>query len=200
MNSLAFQARWSPALLLLATLLLTLTACAGRVSAEPSPPTIHYGEDVCEFCGMIITEERYAAGYLTKDGADHIFDDIGNMFRAHVQNQAEVTAFFVHDYEEQTWIRAETAYYVLSRELPTPMASGLVAFRSEARNPQELGLIQSLTGPKVGGTLNLARLIANPTGFGTAVLGIPHLRFGMTLLASCGYLSSYDYYYEERVN
>lgn len=113
-------------LLLLSTLLLT-AACNNNVSTEPVPPTIHYGEDLCQFCNMIISEERFAAGYLTQDGEERIFDDIGGMFQYHLQEQEEVMAFFVHDYEEKSWIRAEKAYYVLSEELPTPMLFGIIA-------------------------------------------------------------------------
>ena len=74
-------------LLLLALLLLTLTACGGIASADPMPPTIHYGEDICEFCNMIINEERHAAAYITKDGQSHIFDEVGNMFQGLLKNQ-----------------------------------------------------------------------------------------------------------------
>jgi copper chaperone NosL len=119
-------------LILLATLLLlTLTACSGTPNAvDPTPPTIHYGEDICEFCGMITSEERFAAAYVTSDGHSHIFDDISDMFLAHLKMQEEVVAFFVHDYEDKSWIRAETAHYTLSDRLTTPMASGLAAFTS----------------------------------------------------------------------
>ena len=118
--------------LLLSLLLLTITACGSNTSAEPSPPTIHYGEDICEFCKMIINEERHAAAYITKDGQGHIFDEVGNMIQGLLKNQdiSDITAFFVHDYEQQNWLRAETAYYVLSPELSTPMGSGLVALAS----------------------------------------------------------------------
>jgi len=111
-------------------LLLALTACGTDTNAEPEPPTIHYGEDVCEFCGMIISEEGFAAAYVTSDGHGHTFDDIGDMVKAHLEMQEEATAFFVHDYESKDWIRAETAYFVLSDSLTTPMLSGLAAFVS----------------------------------------------------------------------
>lgn len=114
-------------MLLLLLILLFTTACNGSTSAEPVPPTIHYGEDLCEFCNMIISEERFAAGYLTQDGEERIFDDTGGMFQYHLQKQEDVMAFFVHDYEERSWIRAEKAYYVLSEELPTPMLFGIIA-------------------------------------------------------------------------
>lgn len=129
MSCASFRQRLVVFIFILTGLLPALVACGGQVDPEPAPPVIHYGEDLCEFCGMIISDERYAAGYLTRDGAEHIFDDLGGMFRSHLQTQdaAQVAAFFVHDYEDVTWIRAETAHYVLSQDLPTPMLSGLVA-------------------------------------------------------------------------
>jgi copper chaperone NosL len=42
-----------------------------------------------------------------------------------------VTAFFVHDHEHESWVRAEEAYFVHSEDLPTPMLSGLAAFTTE---------------------------------------------------------------------
>ena len=115
---------------LAALLLLSMSACGGGAAAEPTPPAIHYGEDACELCGMIISEEPHAAAYVTRDGHGHVFDDIGDMVRAHLAEPAEVAAFFVHDYADKSWIRAETASYLLSQELHTPMGSGLAAFAS----------------------------------------------------------------------
>jgi copper chaperone NosL len=111
-------------------LFLALTACGKTTTDDPTPPTIHYGEDVCEFCGMITSESRFAAAYVSDDGHGHIFDDIGDMVQAHLNMQEEVVAFFVHAYEDENWMRAETAYYTLSDRLTTPMASGLAAFAS----------------------------------------------------------------------
>lgn len=108
------------------------SGCAGSANAEPTPPALHYGEDICEFCGMIISDERFAAGYITVDGQAHIFDDIGDMLLQHQQHQDEVTALFVHDYHQHTWLRAETAFYALSPNFPTPMLSGLAAFQTRA--------------------------------------------------------------------
>lgn len=118
---------------------LLLTACGANANAEPVPPKIHYGEDICEFCGMIVSEERYAAGYITAEGQERIFDDIGDMVQSRLQKPDEAKAIFVHDYDEHTWIKAETAYYALSENLPTPMLSGLAAFASAERAKEFAG-------------------------------------------------------------
>jgi copper chaperone NosL len=119
-----------------------------------APPEIHYGQDLCEFCGMIISDPRYAAGYLTSDGEDHIFDDIGNMAVSHLQKQDEVRAFFVHDYGDQRWIRAETAHYVLSPKLVTPMLHGLAAFDTPEK-------AQALAAELEGKVLTFDELLAH---------------------------------------
>jgi copper chaperone NosL len=135
-------------------ILLGLIACNGNSNTAPIPPALHYGEDVCEFCGMIISEERFAAAYVTSDGHGHTFDDIGDMVKAHLKMQEDVTAFFVHDHERRAWIRAETAYFVLSQELPTPMLSGLAAFDSMAK-------ANALAAEKSGDVLTFDQLLAH---------------------------------------
>jgi copper chaperone NosL len=117
----------SLATLFLLLLALVLSACSSNASAEPAPPVIHYGEDVCELCGMIISEERFASGYVTKEGENHIFDDISSMVLTHLKAQDDVAAFFVHDYEDKRWIRAEEAHFVLSDEIVSPMLDHLAA-------------------------------------------------------------------------
>ena len=122
-------------LFILLIIVSLLAACGDNANASPSPPKIHYGEDICEFCGMIVSEERFAGGYTTSDGQEYIFDDIGDMVQAYLQNGDNVAAAFVHDYNDHTWIKAETAYYVQNKDFPTPMLSGIVAFaRQEQAN------------------------------------------------------------------
>ena len=121
--------KWSLTGLLLAAVMLT--ACGGPAAAvEPTPPTIYYGEDICEACGMIISDARFAAAYITREGEGHTFDEIGGMVNAYLEQPDDVVALFVHDYDDQRWIRAETATYVLSDAILTPMAFGLIAFAS----------------------------------------------------------------------
>lgn len=114
-------------LIALALLFTALTACRSAVDLD-SPPDIRYGEDVCDHCGMIISEARFAAGYITAEGETRRFDDIGNMVAYHLEMGEDVTVFWVHDYETAVWLRADEAILAYVEGLITPMGSGLVAF------------------------------------------------------------------------
>jgi copper chaperone NosL len=110
-------------------LALALSACAPG-SAEPQPPDVVYGQDVCDLCGMIISEPRYAAAMLLDNGESRKFDDIGNMLWYHDQHpELGVRAWFVHDYEAEEWIRGEPAFYVQSPAIKSPMGHGIAAFK-----------------------------------------------------------------------
>lgn len=118
-----------------AVLCLILTAAtvpagcgAGEVVA---PPQIAWGADICHVCGMIISDDRFAAG-LVEAGADgglstFAFDDVGCLL-AHVRGAGgRVAARFVRDFREDQWRDAETASFVHSDRLHSPMAFGLAA-------------------------------------------------------------------------
>jgi copper chaperone NosL len=117
---------------LMAVLLAALAACAPKDGAL-QPPEIAYGQDLCEQCGMLIDQPQLAAASLTTDGTAHKFDEIGDMVQYHNEHPTEqVEAWFVHDYETEAWIRAETAFFIYSPQLATPMGHGLAAFETEA--------------------------------------------------------------------
>jgi copper chaperone NosL len=121
---------WLPAGFLLVGL---LAACAAPASDEPQPPEIAYGQDVCEHCGMLIDDARFAAALVMVDAPAHKFDDIAEMVMYQMDHpDQQVRAWFVHNYTTETWARAETAFYVMSAEVDTPMGGGVAAFESEA--------------------------------------------------------------------
>lgn len=113
---------------LLFTLGLFLAACAQQ-SGEPRPPTLAIGRDVCDACGMIISEAKFAAATVTADGKTLKFDDAGEMFSYHAKNaNLQVRGWFVHDYNSQQWIPGTTAFYVVAKDVKSPMGTGVVAF------------------------------------------------------------------------
>ena len=121
---------------LLLFIALISVACTGQ-PATPEAPEIHYGEDVCSDCGMIINEVRFASAYAVEKEPgryeSYIFDDIGDML-AHMQKNQTLKAveWWVHDYDTEEWIAATTALYVVSDQIKTPMNHGIAAFEKQA--------------------------------------------------------------------
>ena len=107
-------------------LLAVTSACTANVSSE-EPPVIVYGQDVCDRCGMIIEESRFAAAYVTPQGDVRRFDDIGDMVNHYQETGEEAAVFWVHDYSTEEWLKASEAYFVVSEDLLTPMGSGILA-------------------------------------------------------------------------
>lgn len=108
-----------------------LAGCGGGSDSGPSPPEILYGEDICDHCRMVISEERHAAASL-RDGREYRFDDPGCLrgFDESATEAGDAIAW-VHD-ENSRWLRTEDAWFVTDPSLVTPMGSGIVAFGSAA--------------------------------------------------------------------
>jgi len=115
---------------LIGLLLLFLVACGAQEPMD-EPPEIAYGRDVCDACGMIIDEARFAASYVTTTGEVRKFESIEDMLTYHQEHQEKVHLFWVHDYESEEWVRADKAYFVQSDMLQTPMGGGLIAAATE---------------------------------------------------------------------
>lgn len=123
---------------LAAALGLALAGGACGKPADPlAPPAIVYGEDVCDECGMILSDERFAAATVV-DGAagpePRRFDDIGDMFSYHRgHGDLVVRRWYVHDLDSLAWLDAETAHFVRGEGIRSPMGSGLAAFATAER-------------------------------------------------------------------
>lgn len=140
-----------------------LAACAPS-NAEPTPPAIVYGQDVCDTCGMIISEPKFASALVLEDGSSLKFDDLGDMFVHHMDHpNLKVKAWFVHDYGTEEWIRGETAFYVASASIKAPMNGGLAAF---AQRPEADAFAQQLGGEAKVLTFDEARAHVHMTVHG----------------------------------
>ena len=126
-------------ILLLTLLLFFLSACGGTPIDPDTPPEIVYGEDVCFRCGMIISDERFAAALVVEKAANDyeqfVFDDAGEMFAyaAEDADRSRIVRWFVHDYNSREWIDATTAWFVIADSLHTPMGFGVAACAEEAQ-------------------------------------------------------------------
>ncbi len=114
------------------SLFILLAACSTS-SGEVQPPEIHYNEDICDACGMLISDAKFAAASVEEDGTARKFDDIGDLVAFYAAfHDVKVKAYFVHDYPSEKWLRAEAAYFVKSEQIQTPMAHGIAAYADRA--------------------------------------------------------------------
>lgn len=117
---------------LLPAMVIGLVAAACGSGAE-SPPDLSLGRDVCDRCGMIISEARFAAAYWVGD-ENWLFDDIGGMLVfADMAGDIDRMSAWVHDYDSEEWINAEDAFYVMESSIQTPMDFGVAAFADRSR-------------------------------------------------------------------
>jgi copper chaperone NosL len=116
----------------LCSLCKVLAACSAAFG-EPQPPEIHYGKHICDACGMLISDAKFAAASVEEDGTARKFDDIGDLVAFYAAfHDVKVKAYFVHDYPSEKWLRAEAAYFVKSEQIQTPMAHGIAAYADRA--------------------------------------------------------------------
>ncbi len=132
--------------LFILALVFGLVGC-GQSANDIGAPEIFYGQDVCDECSMIISDARFATATIDLNGNVHKFDDIGGMLVYHMDHpESQVKAYFVHDYNTQTWLRGETAIYVRSPQIQSPMNDGIAAFAEQAA--------AEAFAAQVGGTVN----------------------------------------------
>jgi copper chaperone NosL len=117
----------------------TVTALVATGCARPSsdePPKVHYGEDPCSECRMIVSEERFATAVVAElDGLmeTHAFDDVGCQLRWEAsRDHGVVRARWVHDHATGEWLRAEEAHFVHGADIRSPMGSGVLARATHA--------------------------------------------------------------------
>ncbi|MHC4975535.1 MAG: nitrous oxide reductase accessory protein NosL [Planctomycetota bacterium] len=128
--------------------LVSIAALGSCAPGEPTgPPAIILGEHVCDQCNMIISDERSASASLVVDNSQRTthkrFDDINCMLNFEGDHpDIEILQRWVHDHTTLAWLDAQSAVYLHSSELRTPMGSNLAAHtnsESALAHQEELG-------------------------------------------------------------
>lgn len=98
---------------------------------------IKFGLDTCSYCGMIISDARYAvaARSIQEDGSHKIyyFDDIGCFLNSLVEHQHLKWDGWVFDYDTGQQIEIHKASFEKSND-QTPMGSGWIAHTHKNKN------------------------------------------------------------------
>lgn len=111
--------------LFLGTIVLLLT-----ISCKVEPEAIEFGKDQCDFCKMNIVDKTHAAQFVTAKGKQFKFDAIECVVNYVGQNSEEkIAVLLVADYGNPGEMTdAETAAYLISTEIKSPMGANLSAF------------------------------------------------------------------------
>jgi copper chaperone NosL len=118
--------------------LIVLAALCGCHGVDNSrPPSVRFGEEACDSCRMIISDERFAAALVTEKGDALKFDDIGCLIQ-HESNQLRPdVSYWVRDYKGEGWLNAREAMFIRSANVVSPMGHGLAALPA-GRSAEEL--------------------------------------------------------------
>lgn len=105
------------------------------VSCKVAPETINYGKDQCSFCVMNIVDKTHSAQYVTKKGKQFKFDAIECMVNDLSEKSENDLAFIlVADYGDPgEMIDAQTATYLISKEIKSPMGAYLSALSTSQK-------------------------------------------------------------------
>jgi copper chaperone NosL len=109
--------------------ILTLASCGS------GPEPINYGHDECEFCRMLITDNKYGAELVTDKGKIYKFDSIECMIEfslvkntlGDTNNKLLITDF----YNPGNLVDARNSFYVKNDKFRSPMGLNVTAFNSE---------------------------------------------------------------------
>ncbi|MFN3471791.1 MAG: nitrous oxide reductase accessory protein NosL [Aquificaceae bacterium] len=113
-------------MLFLAFLSPLFFSCKGE-----GPVPIKLGEDVCEYCKMVIADERFAAEVITKKGKVYKFDAIECMVGYYNENEENIRkAYVINFLNPKEFLEAEKAVYVRSPDIRSPMGMNLSAYKS----------------------------------------------------------------------
>lgn len=124
----------TPGLFLAAFVLLPLAGC-GEQPAD-APPKVLLGESVCDYCNMILSDDRWATATIIRGARGpeaRLFDD----FNCQVNYETEHPDLVIldrwsHDYTKHEWLETSEAFFLLTPALRSPMGSNAAAFATEA--------------------------------------------------------------------
>lgn len=124
-----------------AQILMIVGFLVGCSSSTPQPVPIE-PEDMCSYCRMAISSKQFAAEIIMQDEKIYKFDDAGCLLNFLDAKNPKFTALYVTDFNSVSWIPAESAFYVSTQKVSTPMSGGLLAFKlqndaSDAANKYE---------------------------------------------------------------
>lgn len=133
---------------------LVIVLAGSCTSNQPKP--IAYGTDLCSFCQMMVTDKKFGSELVTDKGRYYFFDSAECMLRYMAENKDQHYAHILvtHFGTPDAVADAKTSFYVISKEIPSPMGANLSAYPSR----KEADDVASAHGGKVYSFDELAKL------------------------------------------
>lgn len=107
-------------------IVLAISSCAKR-----GPAPIYYGKDICDWCGMTISDPRFASEIVTYTGKVYKFDSIECMvsfyMSKNILNKTRAHLYVSDFMKPGKFINAKKAIYFHSSALKSPMAVNVIA-------------------------------------------------------------------------
>jgi len=105
---------------------------------------INYGNEACHFCKMTIVDKQHAAEVVTAKGKVFKYDAIECMINDLKQKEGtNIALLLINDFAEPgKLIDANTATYLISKQIKSPMGAFLSGFKSKkeaAKTQEEFG-------------------------------------------------------------
>jgi copper chaperone NosL len=104
-------------------------------SCSAGPQPIAYGKDACQFCRMVISDERFGAELITDKHKIYKFDDthcIASFLKSNSLHKEQVASIYLVDFSQKGMlIKAEESFLLRSEALRTPMGGNVAAFAVE---------------------------------------------------------------------
>jgi copper chaperone NosL len=103
-------------------------------SCKVEPEEINYGKDGCHFCSMTIVDNQHASELVTAKAKVYKYDAIECLINdLKRRDSTEVGMLLVNDYSHPgDLISAETATFLISEGVPSPMGAFLSGFSNKA--------------------------------------------------------------------
>lgn len=134
--------------------LLLLSSCNSNTPSGAPQPVV-WDRDVCEHCGMVVSERRYASQLVDQKGHKHLFDDVGCAIEWKKDHgDLKIQTFWTMDRNTLKWINATQAHWSYGSQ--TPMGYGFSATKGKGTPPlafkqvQEKVLLKSQMRRQVG--------------------------------------------------
>jgi hypothetical protein len=110
-------------------LLLTLISCDNN--PEQKPLKVVWGRDIGEMSSMVISDPRYAAQIVKKNGSGKLFVEIGTAIQwLALHGEIKGAKIWVTDFNNHQWLEAEIANWK-SGFKGSPMGFGFRAYKEK---------------------------------------------------------------------